>query len=415
MRIWTINEGKLYTLAYIAESSQYDRYLPQFQGMVDTFSIDSTSQGGRAPQVQSTEDNDERQSPSPPDSGTDLAIDINIAKNPIARGNEQTITMTVSDSNSGNKISGASINGYVKYVTTHREIFSGSTDQNGVLFHSWRISGNANTGTFTAHADASSGGGKSGSGEKSFQVIAKGTSQDNGSISPGECSNEPGSAGLKFPQDERTECELEEWNKCKDIRKNVGQTNWGAKCDNIDELFMDDDCFGFNNATECDEWFNNGKEKFCEKYPNHKKCANTEPEPDCGEGYVLHNGECKPICGEGQYGPGESCIDDGDEITCDGPAVPVGNECVLPPENPPLDDPCGIGQPRIPEDKDCDGQIDPEFGEPDKPIPDEEETEDESDSEESDNESEESDDGSNGDGSNADSGDSSDGEVFATD
>jgi hypothetical protein len=31
MRIWSINEGKLYTLAYIAESSQYNRYLPTFQ------------------------------------------------------------------------------------------------------------------------------------------------------------------------------------------------------------------------------------------------------------------------------------------------------------------------------------------------------------------------------------------------
>src|SRR5215208_2130556 len=39
MRIWSINEGKLYTLAYVAESSQYDCYLPTFQKMVDSFSI----------------------------------------------------------------------------------------------------------------------------------------------------------------------------------------------------------------------------------------------------------------------------------------------------------------------------------------------------------------------------------------
>jgi hypothetical protein len=43
MRIWSINEGKLYTLAYVAESSQYDRYLPSFQRMVDSFSIDNTT------------------------------------------------------------------------------------------------------------------------------------------------------------------------------------------------------------------------------------------------------------------------------------------------------------------------------------------------------------------------------------
>ena len=219
MRIWSINEDKLYTLAYIAESSQYDRYLPIFQKMVDSFNIGigDTSTSRSTTQVQSTEDSDERQSPSNPGSGTDLTIDINIAKNPIVRGNEQTITMTVSDSDSGNKVSVASINGYVKYVTTHRETISGSTDQNGILSHSWRISGNANTGTFTAHADASASGGKSGSNEKSFQVVAKGASQDIGPVSPIECSNEPRSAGLKFPQDKRTECEKRDYEECKRI------------------------------------------------------------------------------------------------------------------------------------------------------------------------------------------------------
>jgi hypothetical protein len=50
MRIWSINEGRLYTLAYVSESSQYDRYLPSFQRMVDSFRIDNT---GSTPQVQS--------------------------------------------------------------------------------------------------------------------------------------------------------------------------------------------------------------------------------------------------------------------------------------------------------------------------------------------------------------------------
>jgi hypothetical protein len=30
-----------------------------------------------------------------------------------------------------------------------------------------------------------------------------------------------------------------------------------VKCDNIDELFVDDDCFGFANAKECNDYFNN--------------------------------------------------------------------------------------------------------------------------------------------------------------
>jgi hypothetical protein len=43
MRIWSTNEDKLYTLAYIAESGQYDRYLPSFQRMVDTFFLFNTT------------------------------------------------------------------------------------------------------------------------------------------------------------------------------------------------------------------------------------------------------------------------------------------------------------------------------------------------------------------------------------
>jgi hypothetical protein len=57
MRIWTINEGKLYTLAYIAESNQYDRYLPSFQRMIDSFMIDTggTSPSSSTTQVQSSD------------------------------------------------------------------------------------------------------------------------------------------------------------------------------------------------------------------------------------------------------------------------------------------------------------------------------------------------------------------------
>jgi hypothetical protein len=64
MRIWSINEDKLYTLAYIAESSQYDRHLPAFQRMVDSFTIDAGSSIAQ-------EDNNERSSPPPPGGNCD--------------------------------------------------------------------------------------------------------------------------------------------------------------------------------------------------------------------------------------------------------------------------------------------------------------------------------------------------------
>ena len=142
-------------------------------------------------------------------------------------------------------------------VTAHRETFSGSTDPNGIFSYTWRIGGTQN-GYIYGPRDASGNEGKSGSGEKSFQVIAKGV-QDIQSISPSECSNEPGSAGLKFPQNKRTECEKEEYDECQENRKVNGREWGGGRCDNMYELFWDDDCFGFENSRECNEWFNNGK------------------------------------------------------------------------------------------------------------------------------------------------------------
>jgi hypothetical protein len=55
MRIWSANEDKLYTLAYIAESGQYDRYLPMFQRMVDSFRIGGSYSGSSTTQVQSSD------------------------------------------------------------------------------------------------------------------------------------------------------------------------------------------------------------------------------------------------------------------------------------------------------------------------------------------------------------------------
>jgi PsbP-like protein len=67
MRIWSINEGKLYTLAYIAESSQYDRYLPSFQRMVDSFNMVAEDSGTSrsTTQVQISDRGGENRTPTP--------------------------------------------------------------------------------------------------------------------------------------------------------------------------------------------------------------------------------------------------------------------------------------------------------------------------------------------------------------
>jgi hypothetical protein len=109
-----------------------------------------------------------------------------------------------------------------------------------------------------------------------------------------ECSNEPGSAGMKFPMDKRTECEKRDYDECE--KKGFGSSNF---CENMDELFEDNDCFGFSNSKECDTWYNDGREKFCEKYPNHKSCENSYiDEGDyltCDHGFVDKGKGCEPV------------------------------------------------------------------------------------------------------------------------
>ena len=103
----------------------------------------------------------------------DLLISITIAENPIIRGNVQTITVTVSDAESNEKIQGAKVNGKVQYVTTHTETFSCITDASGKCSHSWQISGNAKPGTFTISVEVSASGYKPASKTTTFGVVAK--------------------------------------------------------------------------------------------------------------------------------------------------------------------------------------------------------------------------------------------------
>ena len=89
---------------------------------------------------------------------------------------------------------------------------------------------------------------------------------DNGNDRDNECSNSKGSANMGFPREDRTECELEEWNECKAIRGGLDRENgeyWSAECDNVNELFIDDDCLGFASLEECKNAtsFNNNSEE----------------------------------------------------------------------------------------------------------------------------------------------------------
>jgi PsbP-like protein len=46
IRIWSVYQGKLYSIAYIADSNEYDQYLPIAQEMIDSFEIVGAKQIG---------------------------------------------------------------------------------------------------------------------------------------------------------------------------------------------------------------------------------------------------------------------------------------------------------------------------------------------------------------------------------
>jgi len=100
-----------------------------------------------------------------------LSLSIHVIHDPIVRGNKQTIQFDVSTKNPSKKIEGASIEGAVSYVTTHKESMSGKTDTNGQYLKSWQICGDSNPGIFKVQAKASKNGYISTSGEASFKVI----------------------------------------------------------------------------------------------------------------------------------------------------------------------------------------------------------------------------------------------------
>jgi hypothetical protein len=100
-----------------------------------------------------------------------LSLSISVDKDPIIRGHEQTITVTVSDKDTHQKVGGANVKVTVDYASgSQHKCQDKSTDGSGKAECKWTISGNAVPGKFTANVHASKDGYKSASGTKSFTV-----------------------------------------------------------------------------------------------------------------------------------------------------------------------------------------------------------------------------------------------------
>ena len=114
---------------------------------------------------------------------TSLLVSILAQKNPIARGDIQNTTITVTDS-AKRPITNAEINGKLIYPGNNFEKeFVGKTDYNGKFIYSWTIGKKGDVGPLTVEVDASSQGYQSSFITSSFDIVdSSETSKDNSAL-----------------------------------------------------------------------------------------------------------------------------------------------------------------------------------------------------------------------------------------
>ena len=132
-----------------------------------------------------------------------LALSVDVAKNPIIRGNEQTFLFQVSDATSKEKVGGAKVVGKVTSMSGDvvKESFAGSTDDNGQVSYSWKIGENGKASKYRVIAQASAIGYQDASSATVFNVkpatttAAASANDDTNNLDQNQNSNSQDSMG----------------------------------------------------------------------------------------------------------------------------------------------------------------------------------------------------------------------------
>jgi hypothetical protein len=105
-----------------------------------------------------------------------LLVTISPLKNPVARGDTQNATITVTDSNR-RAIANAQIDGKLIYPGKNFEKeFKGSTDLEGKFVYSWIVGKKGDVGPLVVEVEASSQGHPTTSANNSFEIVKSGES-----------------------------------------------------------------------------------------------------------------------------------------------------------------------------------------------------------------------------------------------
>ena len=100
-----------------------------------------------------------------------MSVIFDILNNPVSRGSDQNITITVSDAASNESIPGATIAGKLLYPgDNYVKDFSGITDPNGQFVYHWTIGENGDAGELTIEAQIVASGYESQEARSAFQI-----------------------------------------------------------------------------------------------------------------------------------------------------------------------------------------------------------------------------------------------------
>ncbi len=105
-----------------------------------------------------------------------MLVTISPLKNPVARGDTQNATITVTDSNH-RAVANAQIDGKLIYPGKNFEKeFKGSTDLEGKFVYSWIVGKKGDVGPLVIEVEASSQGYPTTSANNSFEIVKSGES-----------------------------------------------------------------------------------------------------------------------------------------------------------------------------------------------------------------------------------------------
>ncbi len=132
-----------------------------------------------------------------------LALSVDVAKDPIIRGSEQTFLFQVSDATSKEKVGGAKVVGKVTSMSGDvvKESIAGSTDDNGQVSYSWKIGENGKASKYRVIAQASAIGYQDASSATVFNVkpatttAAASANDDTNNLDQNQNSNSQDSMG----------------------------------------------------------------------------------------------------------------------------------------------------------------------------------------------------------------------------